>query len=631
MRRRAVLAATLVLALATVMSAALAAPMSAVGDKDLGRLLERAGQAFDLEQEDAVLLHDEVERSWTPDGRLVERIHRIMYVRTDWAVDHYADWRVPYDSRRQRIDVRAMRVWRSADDALVESGETARVETLPFALAQAYDYDHLREMMLLHDGIEIPCVIETSYVIEDREPWRDGADGLWTARREEPSLESIFVLGLPRGTRPTYVAANGLSEPERASDEQRGLDLYTFRAGPVPALPDPPTAERAHAAPHVTWSTWPSWSALGADLARRLGEAAQLDDDLRTALEAALAGREGGLVRARAAARLVADGTRLVDYAPADWWAQLRPAHRVHATAYGHPLDRAVLASALLREAGLRVSPILVGAGFADLAGVAPGRGGAVPLLLVQGEHLAATFDPRTGRLEAGSGTWGRTRWTLDDEPEHVEPAGHAERTWRLELTRDEKSESWRGKGVYRTTDALSAYPAMAGVDGEAHAHLGRALGAVLPGSSPTGHSTAVFTPALVEVGLSFDWKPPEPDARGRRPLKLCMGELDDAMSTMHPWELERGSAVHLAQPLRTRQTVVLEPADVELVRLPRDQVVENELGSFRVEVTRKEGRATVTRELRLDATEVPAEQWPLLRELLTAARADAHRLILLR
>ena len=145
-----------------------AAPKPATDEAEVAALLERAGDAFDLEREDAIFLLDELSETWTTDGRLVRSIHQIALIRTEYGLDHYADLRVPWDSARQCLVLQALRTWRPSDDQWIDAGPTASVETLPFAVDRSPDYCHLRETMLLHDGVELPCVMETRYTIEDQ-------------------------------------------------------------------------------------------------------------------------------------------------------------------------------------------------------------------------------------------------------------------------------------------------------------------------------------------------------------------------------------------------------------------------------------------------------------------------------
>jgi hypothetical protein len=121
-----------------------ARPVSVTGEHDLGVLLQQAEQSFDLDAEDAVYLLDSARDDWTSDGRRIVTRHRAVLIRTGQAIRDLADLRIPFDASRQHFTVTALRTWRLSDERWIESGPTAQVETLPFALDHAPDYAHLR-------------------------------------------------------------------------------------------------------------------------------------------------------------------------------------------------------------------------------------------------------------------------------------------------------------------------------------------------------------------------------------------------------------------------------------------------------------------------------------------------------
>ncbi len=74
-----------------------AEPLAASGGHDIGALMARAEERYDLDTTDAVvLLHDEsIELS---PGRRTTTIHVVVWIATELALDTYADLRGPYDS-----------------------------------------------------------------------------------------------------------------------------------------------------------------------------------------------------------------------------------------------------------------------------------------------------------------------------------------------------------------------------------------------------------------------------------------------------------------------------------------------------------------------------------------------------
>lgn len=204
------------------------AELLSVSEKqDIQALYEQAKTTYDLSYEDAVYLFNGRMEQWLPDGRLRTLVHQIVWINGDNAQDHFGDNRVPYDKAHRDLSVAALRTWRLGRDdpwnKWWEHGETSVVETLPFALAKAADYTGLRETMLLVNGIELPCIVEIAYIIEDREPYRKGAEGVWTFSSREPTLVSWFRLGVPVGQKTMVSVSEGIGQPKKELDENAAL------------------------------------------------------------------------------------------------------------------------------------------------------------------------------------------------------------------------------------------------------------------------------------------------------------------------------------------------------------------------------------------------------------------------
>ena len=607
-----------------------AAPRPVMDEAEVSALLEQADDVFDLEQEDAVFLLDELSETWTTDGRLVRSIHQIALIRTEYGLDHYADLRIPWDSARQRFTLHALRTWRLSDEHWIDAGPTASVETLPFAVDRSPDYCHLRETMVLHDGVEFPCVMETRYTIEDLAAFRPGFSGTRHLWRPEPTVVSRLVLGGPVAAPPRWALVGGAPTPAEGRDEATGLSTWTFELSDVSAEPLPLSADSHAGLPQVSWSSWPDYAALGRDLRARLDAAAILDEALEKRLDEHLDEARTSLEKAVRIASLVAEGTRLVDIEP-DWWSAPRPAVRTWSTAYADPVDRTILAAALFRAAGFEVELGFVGAGF-----LAPGHelptldwSGGPSLTVDYGEGLEAWFDPRTATLSGGEHAFlGRFTWFLVDESPTFWPVGlqrPSRKTPRLDLTFDEAASSFEGSGALVADGILSPFHRMCGTGTEAIDSLGSTVGSLLGGATVTAYNPETFDPMLVSVGFDLDVPLGERDGRGRLTCELApFAEL--LPGDLH--EEHRQSAVHLPGSLEYSLELRLDPGELEVVRHPLPRELENEAGRFEVVVQRgvKPNGLRLIRRLTLKKASYRAEEWPQLRALLLASADRAGR-----
>jgi hypothetical protein len=170
------------------------------GEYDLDALMARAEANFSLIEEDAVILLDAKHLKLQPDGRLEQRVHRVIWIGESSGESVYGDHRIAYDSERADMHIETVRTWR--DGQWWVTGPTGLVETLPHSLADAYDYSGLREMMLLHNGIELPCILEIDYSLADKESFREGFDELWIFAKRDPVVVSQIEVSVPIGTEP---------------------------------------------------------------------------------------------------------------------------------------------------------------------------------------------------------------------------------------------------------------------------------------------------------------------------------------------------------------------------------------------------------------------------------------------
>ena len=252
----------IVLAALLIATAAFAAPMTYTGNLDIGQMMNEAGKVWDFEDNDSILLLESVRYSYTADQRLTETHHRVVWISGENAIDHYADLRVPYDSDRQDLTVDVLRTWR--DDRWIEARETAVVQTTPYAFRHAPDYTGIRETMILHDGIELPCILECIYVIEDKQAFRSGFKGQFIFQKNDPALNSWLIVEAAQSIPLNVKGFNGAIAADRDLPGNEGMDqVFSFRMKNMEPAPIPGTDDPAAYLPHVQFSTFNSWTQLG--------------------------------------------------------------------------------------------------------------------------------------------------------------------------------------------------------------------------------------------------------------------------------------------------------------------------------------------------------------------------------
>lgn len=384
-------------------AAALAAGMGTSAGHDLDALWASAQKMYDTAQEDAIILLDSRTTTVGDEGTVVTRVHQVVWIATSRGIRDYADLRVPWNSATSTLEVEKLRTWMDGrwwPDA-EKISDTAVVETLPYAVALADDYTTLRETMLLRDGVELPCIMETAYTIAVQGPPTAGADDVFVFPGRDPVVRSECLVRVPVGVDVKWEALNGAPEPVVTENGVTELAWTMDRAG---ALKLPVTKQPEAYEPTVIWTTWESWEALLREFGEAVEAAAVLDGALADSVAVLTAGLPDGVERVKAVIDFAERTVRPVHTDHQPWRLAPRSAQRTYETGYGHALDRAVYLVALLNRLetvywpGPQVALARAGrarvAGdlprFADLASVlvAPDPGPASLLYDVDREQL---------------------------------------------------------------------------------------------------------------------------------------------------------------------------------------------------------------------------------------------------
>lgn len=635
--RHIVTSAVLVLALCVALPVATSAQMSISDQQDIAALMAEAEKLFDLKQEDAVYLFAGQKQLWSADGRLSTLVHEIVWVSSEYAINSFADRRIPYDHEHCVFIPVAVRTWR--DGRWWETGESGKVETLPRSVETAYDYTSIREMMLLHNGVEAPCILEVAYIIEDRAPFRAGADGYWSFQKTEPVVEALFACGFPAGAPLAVGAHTDVPAPEPGADTERGLETMTWKMRGLKAIGEPYVSGGSRLRPHLFWSTWPNWSSLAEHLSSRFAGTSALDDRLLAAVDSIQRESRTDGERASCIGNHVDAVTRPIDTPDEFWWAFPRPATTTYSTAYGHRLDRAILAAALLEKAGLATTPVFIAPGYIDHVPAAPSTSWSDGMKLrIRGSQCDLVYDPQSGEIENWrSATRSRLVWEISDASGpsfRSQPLGGAY-TLRLDMTIDAASGKVTGRGLLTGLLAMCPTGKATGVSGEMSTYMSSVVSSVIPGASVEEFSPAVVVPDSLIVGFTFGLDSLTKDAGGRYRLEwgaphgglpVC---LPDDVALYHQ---SRQSDVILPAQLAQMLELRIATKGLTIDYLPDTVNFNSPIGAaFSLTANQEKNELIIITKCRLDKSRYLATDWPQLRDCLLFLDSPAQRTVLLK
>jgi hypothetical protein len=604
------------------------------GKYNILQLYAEAEAAFDLSIEDAIILLDSRYIKVEVDGSVRHDVHRIIWINEDRAVSRYGDHRIPYDSERTELLVHALRTW--CDGRWWETGPTGKVETLPYALSDAFDYTNLREMMLLHNGIELPCFLEIVYSIVDLEPYRRGTEYLWLFPKVDPIVRSEFKVWLPAGKTLNASASSGVDYQLLQSD---GKDIYSWSMGPLSALPYPLPDDPASFAPHVQWSTWESWKQLGNFISEVFDSNSALSNEITSELDSVLSDTRGDMETIELIAGFVSDRIEYVGYDSYFFWPTARQAHRTYETSYAASLDRAILAASLFSYAGLTAIPVFIGPEGIPLDHSVPSlyRFSEVNVGII-GYDFEATYDPDNSSITYGiSHQIGRSVWKVrhDDKPVFISTEADGPASFRLllNLTYNVDDTVFTGNGSLHADGCFSPYSEITGFSNRSKEFLGSLVSSVLEGAEVVNYNLAKLDPLAISAGFEIRLPVPEPDDFDRILLAIrepSAGLISLFQQDVHLFSQSREAPISLSDSLVETVTIKIETEGLEITRLPSEVNIRNNVGTFSLEIAEDEDEVTFVRRISFDRPTYNPDEWQELRTLMLEYERDHNQIIFL-
>lgn len=618
-------------ALLLAAACALAAPgMGVSGGHDLDALWNTAQKTFDLSRQDAVVLLEERRVDIRQDGSVATTVHRVAWIGTATGIRGHADLRVPWNSATCTLEVTKLRTWREGRwwPDVDKLSDTAIVHTLPYAADHADDYTTMRETMLLHDGVELPCIMETEYTITERN--LPAVDDVFVMAQRDPAALVRLIVSAPAGRALNHQELNGAPAP--TTDERDGRRTLTWTLQPAAALRLPVTAEPAAHEPAVAWSTWTDARALGDAWNSAFWEAAVTPKDVADSLRVALQAAAGDRARVEASGRWLGKRVRAIHLDDTWWTFAPRRAAQTWETGYGHTLDRAVLWASLLRADGWQVLPVLAGA-----VGAPPLP--ELPLVVDHGRLLLylqsaadaqlprpfLVCDPADFSVHGEGILDGRPLLWLYGEAKPQPPQGGGGRL-AVEMSLAAGDSAFTGGGLASGRGLLAFTGQVDGAPSALPDHAKALASGLLKGAETPAAGLTLL--ARSGADLRCDLRVPfgKADDQGRRRLVVGRpvgGILDRMPSDARLDDDTRATpvlgvgALHQILTLRFRF-----PTDATVAR-PAERALVNVAGSFALTVAEIDGWLEYRRELKLEPAAGEAANWPALRTLLLE-EADA-------
>lgn len=296
------------------------------------------------------------------DGSQELRVQKELTLFTHAAMNGlYGETFIVYDPEFQELTIHESYT-RQKDGTVIKTPSNALVEVLPSSAANAPAYNHLKEMVVVHTGLELGATICLDYSIVSKAGYLPELDVCCPVKELSPVKEFIFRLNVPAGKSVRYELLNASAKPVIA--QGNGMKSFIWTLKDVVPRPYAYPSGRGNLGlvqavasgmmPVFVASTWPGYTEAVKYLQKQFavgntsvveGKVAELTQGLEgnpQAIRNAIANYMAGLYQL---------GHCNVSLQDAGY--RLRPASEVITSAYGTQAELVNLDVTLQRAAGL--------------------------------------------------------------------------------------------------------------------------------------------------------------------------------------------------------------------------------------------------------------------------------------
>ncbi len=295
---------------------------------------------------------DKLTKTYTlnPDGSQELRVQKQLTIYTHAAMNSlYGETFIIYDPAYQQLTINESYT-KQVDGTIVTTPANAFVEVLPSAAANAPAYNGLKEMVVVHTGLELGATIYLDYTITTEAGALPALDIFEQIEELSPIKNYTLSIIAPEGTPLHYQLLNGKTSPKvSVSDGMQKVSWTLKNVAPRPrSLAVSVPAGNIQA---VTATTYESEQALMDVLA---SQAYSPDDPaVKEMLEKLSSGRADRRSTVDKIHEYIASGLDNSRLTFVQTGLKVRPAAEVIHSAYATDVEKTLLASAMLQAAGV--------------------------------------------------------------------------------------------------------------------------------------------------------------------------------------------------------------------------------------------------------------------------------------
>lgn len=164
------------------------------------------------------------------DGSIEYHYYKKLKLNTHFAFNRlYGETFIVYNPQYQTLKINKA-ITTQADGNEVKSPDNSFNEVLPHLAANAPPYNHLREMVVTHTGLEVGATIELDYSIISKPGYYPGLMEDIVLTETSPVEKEVIIIKIPASMELSYQVQNLRTAPEIKDAKGRKDYIFTFSA-----------------------------------------------------------------------------------------------------------------------------------------------------------------------------------------------------------------------------------------------------------------------------------------------------------------------------------------------------------------------------------------------------------------
>jgi len=611
-------------------------PGMTAGDlQDIPDYIKNAPDEKQYPDTDGLILKQEIELELLADGIINRRYLTATKVLREYALRAGAgDPKVVFEPGVRPLNI-IQSVTYMADGTAVKTEENGFNEITPFELEHLPDYTNIRQMIVTFLGVERHATMVLEYEINNSEPSPQPFWGEIFLQSDKPILSQKISISMPEGLELSYHTF-GFTQSPKIEDLPDGGMKYIFERRNVPPVNTAEQSRRREYLDRLVYAMFSDWHKARQFLRGPIVMAMNTSPELREKVIALTEDAGTAEEKIDAIHTFVVDHIRTINWPLDDFSFMSRSATETYSSGAGHPLDKAVLLSAMLREVAmdgqiffaspsLRFAPNVASPVQVDDIWVRVQAGGekydlhpsahqddrnaftlgGKAVLTIQGGKITPEIMPLSSpdqsvrRLSGDLSVQGPAGALKLAGTFHVDLTGHANPALSL---------STQEKDIREMAEAIAK-------------HFGGELETF--SLSRLSKERTLFTMSFVDGQAAAEGKYPAslrlPDPPGHQDL---LG--------LELYRKTRETPLLLPPPFtEITDTTIAVPSDLKVVLQPGACKIENKAGHFSLEVKDEDHLLKIKRRLVSKAVRIEPEDYAMLRDIFVHAAPEKNNVVL--